>query len=334
MTSARRRRRRSGAAWFLAGVLALTGCVSSGARGDFAREFRSDSAIAELELTTADNMPFTEGVRATLTATDGLDSPSFADLVTRLSAFIRQHPDEPVLVTVSSENVTVPVFGDDGMNTGILDAAADIAGGDGVESVEFTTSEQDEITGVSVVINADIAAAFAMTRSSSERVATIGSPTGVHVTVNDSGTAVRISGVPGRWLDDAEIAWTIVSAASVVTGVRADDTRVILAVGDEADVPSAQNAMRETDAVFETPIAFESPLVLLGLGGTGDDVRTMLAALDDESRGLIRYVWTDASRAEFSVASDADIAPLQDALDALPTSARGGMPVTVSVARR
>lgn len=334
MASARRRNRRIGAAWFLAGVLALTGCVSSGARGDFAREFRNDSAIAELELTTGDNMPFTDGVRATVTATDAVDSPAFADLVTRLSTFIRRHPDEPVLVTVITDDVTVPVFGDDTVNTGVLDAAAQIVADDAVQSVELTTSsDHDVITSVSVVMTADIAAAFAVARSSSERIEPVAASAGAQVTVQDSGSAVRISGVPGRWLEDAETAWTVVSAASAVTGVRADATRIVLTLGDETDVPSAQRAMHQTDAAFETPIAFESPLVRLGLGGTGDDVRVMLAALDDGSRDLISYVWTDASRAEFSVASEDEIAPLQAALDDLPAAARGSMPVTVSVAR-
>ncbi|MDR2294624.1 MAG: hypothetical protein LBE05_05420 [Microbacterium sp.] len=326
----RRRRRRVGLAAIVAAALALTGCT--GARSDFAQEFRGDPAIAELDLTTGDNMPFTDGVRATVTLSHDLDHPETADLLTRLGAFIRGHEDEPVRVTVHTEKITIPVFGDDAVTAATLSAASDIAADPVSTRVSLYGDSQDTlVTSVAVLVEPDFAAAFTLARSAPERLAGLGGPNGAYVSVSDSGMAIRLEGSPGQWLDDTDSAWARVSAAFPVTGVRGDEEEISLILANESDVAAAQELIHAATPPPTMPIRFGSPLVQLGLGGTGDEVRAMLAQLDAPALALIRLVWTTDTRAVFRVAKEGDVATLESALALLPDDARGGLSVEVEV---
>ncbi|OOB91270.1 hypothetical protein B0T42_07050 [Rathayibacter sp. VKM Ac-2630] len=53
-------------------VLLLTGCSGDSFRADFARTFGSDEAVADLELSTVEDMPFTGGVSAEVVARENL----------------------------------------------------------------------------------------------------------------------------------------------------------------------------------------------------------------------------------------------------------------------
>ncbi len=330
MGQRRRRRRRVGLAAIVAAALALTGCT--GARSDFAQQFRGDPAIAELELTTGDNMPFTDGVRATVTLSNDLDHPETADLLTRMGAFIRDHDDEPVRVTVHSGKIAMPVFGDDAVTAGTLSAASDIAADPVSTQVSLYGDSQDtRVTSVSLVVQPDFAGAFALARSAPERLAELAGPGGAYVSVRDAGSAIRLEGPPGQWLDDTESAWALVSASFPVIGVRGDEDEVSLILANESDVPGAQAVVHAATPPSTMPIRFGSPLVQLGLNGTGDEVRAMLAQLDAPTRALIHLVWTTDTRAVFRVANEADVATLENALALLPDDARGGLSVEVEV---
>ena len=95
-----------------------------------------------------------------------------------------------------------------------------------------------------------------------------------------------------------------------------------------------QALIARAESAFQTPITFASPLVLLGLNGTGDEARLMLSELDDDTRSLILSVWSNDARAEFSVATADDVAGVEAALATLPASSRGALEVTVVVRRR
>lgn len=329
MSVAPRRRVRVGFAWLLIAGLVLTGCAG-GARADFAQQFGSDPMIDELELTTGDNMPFTDGVRATVTLSEEIAAGEVSDLLARFSVFMREHSDEPVTITVHADAVTAPVLGAEADTLQAWETASAIAQIPGVESAGLSASpDGDRVTGAVVVISPEVDIAFAVARSTLDALAPHAARP--HLTVEDAGTAVRLSGVPGRWLDDAEEAWMRVNAVFPITGVRADAERITLTLADEEDAGGAQALIPRAEPAFQTPILFESPLVLLGLGGTGDEARLMLSGLDEETRSLVRFVWSNDVRAEFRVASAADAAALEAALAALPEAARGGLEVTVAV---
>ncbi|MFK4789516.1 hypothetical protein [Microbacterium sp. ZW T5_56] len=332
MGQGRRRTRWAGIGAIVAAALALTGCT--GARSDFSQEFRGDPAIAEMELTTGDNMPFTDGVRAEVTLSHDLAHADTAELLTRLSAFIREHGDEPVRVSVTAPagDITLPVFGDDAVTAAAVTAASDIAADPLVTNVTLRGPSQDSrITGVGIVIEPDLATAFALAHSAPERLAPLAGPGGAYVSVSDSGLAIRLEGAPGQWLDDTESSWAQVNPAFPVIGVRGDQDRITLILENEADVPGAQAIVQAVAPPPLIPVHFGSPLVQLGQNGTGDEVRVMLAQLDAPTLALIRLVWTTDSRAVFRAANDADAATLERALAQLPEEARGGLEVEVDV---
>ncbi|WP_433676978.1 hypothetical protein [Microbacterium gorillae] len=330
MRQGRRRTRWAGIAAVLAATLALTGCT--GARSDFANEFRGDPAIAELELTTGDNMPFTDGVRAKVTLSHDLTHEDTATLLPRLGAFIREHSDEPVQVSVLTDTVTMSVFGDDAVTAAAVSAAAEIAADPMVTSLTVHGASQDtRVTGVSVWVEPDIGAAFAVAHSAPERLAALAGPGGVYVSVADTGSAIRLEGDPGHWLDDTESAWSLVSPAFPVTGVRGDQDGITLTLARESDVAGAQALIRASTPPLTLPVTFASPLVLIGRNGTGDEARIMLAQLDAPTLALIRFVWTTDTRTVFRAANDADAVALERALAQLPEEARGGLSVEVDV---
>lgn len=280
-------------------------------------------------------MPFTDGVRATVTVSDALSEEEMAELLSRFSAFTRDHSDEPVAITVREGAITLPVFGDASVTLQARDAASALGAEPDVESVSLSaTSDSEQITGVSVQVSPDLDAAFSVARSAPERLAPLAARSRLHLTVKDAGTSVRISGVPGRWLDEAEAAWTMVSAAFPVSGVRADTDALTLTLVDEADAAGAQALVARADPAFQTPIRFASPIVLLGLNSTGDKARLMLNELDADTRDRIRYVWSNDVRAEFSVATTDDVATVKAALSALPQASRGGLEVSVVEAQQ
>lgn len=326
------RRRWAGIAAIVTAALALTGC--SGARSDFAQEFRGDPAIAELELTTGDNMPFTDGVRAEVTLSHDLTHEDTTHLLERFGAFIRDHDDEPVRVTVTvpAGNITIPVFGDDAATTAAVSAATELAADPLVTSIALSgTSQEGRVTSVGIVIEPDLATAFALARSAPERLAQLAGPGGAYVSVSDSGSAIRLEGAPGQWLDDAESSWAQVNPSFPVIGVRGDKDRITLILQNEADVPGAQAIVRAAAPPPAIAVTFGSPLVQLGQNGTGDEVRVMLTQLDAPTLALIQLVWTTDTRAVFRAANNADAAVLESALAQLPDEARGGLKVEVDV---
>lgn len=318
----------------VAAVLTLTACAG-GARADFAQQFRGDPAIEEFELTTGDNMPFTDGVRATVALREDLSDDEATALLSKFSAFVRDHSDEPVQITVREGTITIPVFGTESVTLQAREAAFAIATEFGVDSIALSaTTDSERISGVSVEVSSDLHTAFSAARSAPERLLPLTAPAGPHITVKNADSTVHISGVPGRWLDDAEVSWTLVSAAVPISGVRAGADEVRFTLADEADAAEAQALIARAESAFQTPITFASPLVLLGLNGTGDEARLMLSELDDNTRSLILSVWSNDARAEFSVATADDVAGVEAALATLPASSRGALEVTVVVSRR
>lgn len=312
-------RRRFGAgALALIAALLLSGCSSDSARGDFAATFGPDDAIAEFELSTADNMPFTDGVSAEVWAKDDVGPEQLQALVQRLSVFASGHPDSPVRITLVADGVTVPVFRDADLSAEVISSALEILADERVTSVELTAaSDGDNVTGASLEVQAAAGAiaAFELARLAPERLADV-QRMPLHITVRATDGSVRIQGAAGSWIDDAESAWVSMSSAVPAVGLSAEPGRLEVKLADERDVPAASAARDGVGS--ELAIVFSSPLVSLGKNATGDTARALLGALGQEH--AVGSLWTDDDQVNFWVADDTAASSIAEAVSALPES--------------
>ncbi|MEV7691791.1 hypothetical protein AB0N73_00480 [Microbacterium sp. NPDC089189] len=330
---ATRGRWRALAAIVLAGALILTGCSGDGAREDFAATFGDDATIAGIELSTADNMPFTGGVSAEVRAQAGATDAQLRALTDRLSAFAHDRADTDVRITLVADEATVPVFADAGLSARVLARAQSLRADERVASVALTSRPgEDRVSGVSVGLTGDDGAeAFALARSLPEVLADVTRSGRLHLTVRGADEAVRIQGDAGAWIDDAERAWTAVAGAVPTTGLHAEPERLEVTLAREVDVAAA--AAAASAAPGAPAVVFASPLVDLGAGASGDAARALLAALDDARLSEVRTLWTDDGSIDLTVDSPARAASLAQAVSARPeASAFAAITVTAGAA--
>ena len=302
-------------------VSLLTACSGSALHGDFRAAFAGDDAVEAFELSTADNLPFTDGLSAEVRARDTASGDELVALVDRLSEFAREHDADDVRITVEATDLTVPVFADAEISTGAMARGLDLVDDDRVDSVILSArTEAKGITGVSIRL-ADAGspvAAFDLARTVPVLLDDVTGRANLHLTIAAE-DRVRIDGNAGAWVDDVEQVWQAVSDEVPVTGLRAEPGRLKLTLATEADLGAAQtlSAARAADLV----VVFASPLVLLGAEASGDSARALLGAVASADVAGVRNVWTDDDRAEFFVDSVAQATSTATALSARPESA-------------
>jgi hypothetical protein len=311
------------ARWFglpalaLTAVLVLTGCSGDSFRADFARTFGSDEAVADLELSTVDNMPFTGGVSAEVVARDDLDDADLRALAHRLGAFASERPAGDVRVVLDAEGLSLPVSGDSALTDGRITAALELRDDPRVSSVALAADDSDDrVSGLSLLLSESATARdlFALARDAPDLLPDAAP---VHVSVQNSDRSELVSGDPGVWIDTAEGTWAAVSAVVPVIGFRAAPERLEVMLGSEADLAAAESAAASTGG---SAVAFSSPLVALGDGASGESARTLLAALDPEVLADLRSVWTDDDRLQLAVDSVDRAVTVAEAVSATPDS--------------
>ncbi|KQQ04099.1 MULTISPECIES: hypothetical protein [unclassified Rathayibacter] len=296
----------------LIAVLLLTGCAGDSFRADFARTFGSDEAVGGIELSTVDNMPFTGGVSAEVTARDGIADADLLALAGRLSAFAAERPAGEVRVVLDADRLSLPVSGDSAVTASRLSAALDLRDDPRVSSVALTADDDGEsVNGLSLFLEESTPAeeAFTLARDAPDLLPDAGVP---HVSVQSSDRSVLVRGAPGPWLDGAERVWAAVAEAVPTTGVRAQEERLVVALASEDDLAAAELAASVETAAGA--VDFSSPLVALGDSASGEPARTVLAALAPEIRAEIRSVWTDDQRLRIAVDSIDRAGRVADAL--------------------
>ncbi|TQL85835.1 hypothetical protein FB560_1469 [Microbacterium saperdae] len=321
-----RRARRRSVVVVLLGVLTaamLTACSGSALHGDFRAAFAGDEAVEDFELSTADNMPFADGLSAEVRARDTASGDELVALADRLSEFAREHEAEDVRITIEAAELIVPVFADAAISAGAMARGLDLVDDDRVDSVVLSArTEAKGITGVSIRLAEPGAgspvAAFDLARTTPVLLDDVTGGANLHLTIAAE-DQVRIDGNAGAWVDDVEQVWHAVSNEVPVTGLRAEPGRLKLTLATEADLGAAQalSAARAVDLV----VVFASPLVLLGAEASGDSARALLGALASADVSVVRNVWTDDDRVEFFVDSVAQATSTATALSARPESA-------------
>ncbi len=310
-------------------MLLLAACSGDSVRGDFARTFSENPAVAGFELSTADNQAFTGGLSADVDVRPDASDDAFRSLVNQLSAFAAERSGTEVHITVHTPSISLPVFPSATTTAAITDAAHNLLAVPGVESVEFVAaSDEERISAVTLDLSlpspTDFTAAFALAREAPDRLAEIATASGPHITLRDPAAHFTVQGPPGMWWSNAEAALlglTDPAPAAAVTGVRASSDGIIIMLDDESEVAAATARLAEQALANDYPVAFASPLVSLGPDATGAPARALLNGLGDDDRALIESIWTDDARATFSAASPADAEALASAISAQPESA-------------
>lgn len=332
--SALQRRRRGFVSTLLgallgASALLLAACSGDSVRGDFARTFGDDPAVAGFELSTADNQPFTGGLSADVRVEPSASDDALRGLVDRLSEFDASRPGTEVHITVRTPTLTVPIFAEATTSAATIEAALDLAAVADVGSIEFTAADADErISAVTLQLEAsappEYSTAFALARDIPDRLAEIAIASGPHITLRDPAAHFTVQGPPGTWWSDAEatlLSLTDPAPAVPVAGVRASPDGIVITVGDESEVAAATTRIAEQASTNDYPVAFASPLVSLGSDAAGVPARALLDGLGVADRALIESIWTDDARATFSAASPINAEALASAISAQPESA-------------
>ncbi|NRG41864.1 hypothetical protein HRK28_13180 [Rathayibacter sp. VKM Ac-2835] len=246
------------AAVVLTAVLLLAGCSGDSFRADFTRTFGSDDAVADLELATVEDMPFTGGVSAEVVAREDLSDADVASLADRLAAFAAKRPTGDVRILLDAEDLTLPVSGDEDLTSGRIAAALSLRDDPRVEALALAADDsEDRVSGLSLFLSDGATAtdAFALARSAPELLPETSPP---HVSVQSADRSLLVSGTPGPWLDDAERLWTAISSAVPVAAFRADPDHLAVTLTSDADRAAATLAAASVPS-GAIAVAFSGP---------------------------------------------------------------------------
>jgi hypothetical protein len=232
----------SRAAVVLTAVLLLAGCSGDSFRADFTRTFGSDEAVADVELATVEDMPFTGGVSAEVVAREDLSDADVTSLADRLAAFAAKRPTGDVRILLDADDLTLPVSGDVDLTSGRIAAALALRDDPRVESLALAADDsEDRVSGLSLFLAADATAdaAFALAR---DAPALLPDAPPLHVSVQSADRSLLVTGTPGPWLDDAQRLWTAISDAVPTAGFRADPDHLAVTLTSDADRAAATRA--------------------------------------------------------------------------------------------
>ncbi|SJN10899.1 hypothetical protein FM113_10500 [Leucobacter sp. 7(1)] len=352
-----RRGRRSARFWLRAwlggplfcGLLltVLSGCMTGdGTHAAFTREFAGDPAVVDLDLSSADNMPFTGGVGGEVTLRSDLDDAELRTVVDRVREFGAEHgavdgttaadqavSGEPsrVRITLLLDGWRFPVLMDAQAGDALLGVVAELRGDARVEAGSFSSQNFTNAASSARLEAADSGAAFALLGESPELFATLGRVPEVTVaTAPSAAERVVLTGVPGPWLERAGAGYAALRAAVPLTAFEADPSAVTVTLASEADLERAEGLARATLQHGDGgSVYFQSDLVTLFPGATGGAARTLLAALPADARAGIESLWTDDRALQIGAADAQRLADIAAAVDG--SAATDGLgPVTIA----
>lgn len=297
-------------------LLALTGCASGdGVQASFNRQFSNDPAVARVDLSTVDNMPFTGGVGGTVFLRDGLSEAEVRAFAERVRGFSGQNMDDRhgprVRVDLVADGWTFPVLASATANGALLDliyqlrADARLSSGSlGSKNyqadVDHATLVSSPAKGMATLIT-DAPAAFA-DKGMAPSI-TLKSPVG------EPGS-FSVSGRLGPWAGSAFHAYEALSAKIPLTSFRADEAAITVTLAHESDLNTARAITHAALDPARTAVFYQSEIITLFPGARGDQARNLLAAIDADTRSHLVSVWTDDRSATLTMNSNARLQEL------------------------
>lgn len=297
-------------------VLALAGCVSGdGVQDSFLRQFSNDPAVARVDLSTVDNMPFTGGVGGTVFLNDSVSEAEVRAFAERVRGFSNQNVDDQrgsrVRIKLVADGWTFPVLASATANESLLDLVYQLRADSRVDSgslgsknyqadIDHATLVSPATTGMGTLIT-DAPAAFAAKGMAPS--ITLRSPAG------EPGT-FSVSGHMGPWAESAFHTYEALSTEIRLTSFKADEDAITVTLAQESDLNRARDLTQAALDPTQTAVFYQSELVTLFPGARGDQARILLAAVDTGTRANLVSVWTDDRSATFTMKSTAGLQQL------------------------
>lgn len=304
--------------------LALAGCMAGSEWvSSFSREFSDDPAVASLDLTTADNMPFTGGVGGTVLLRDGLDDAqtrAISEDVRKFGEQVESPPDDPRFrITLDSDGWTFPVLADASSNSALLDLVLAFRADPRFASGEIRSADYRSTVSHVSVTTTHTADAFTAFSEATTAFSTLGPSAGFTITgPSDPEGSLKLSGNPGPWVQPAQQVYDALRSTVSLASFRAEESSITVTVSDESDAASAEEiAMVALDGA-PLDIFVQSDLITLFPGARGTSARSVLAGLDANARDLIVGVWTDDASVSLHVDSVASAGTVAEALSHAP----------------
>ena len=316
-------------------VLVLTGCVSGDAvLGSFEREFADDPAVLEVDLSSADNMPFTGGVGGTVILREDLAEEQLREFANRIVDFRAETDgdgdDSRVRIDLAVDDWTFPVLATGKANTALLDVVVALRADSRLRSGTVTAADYRTDVTHATLVAASTAAISALISDVPVAFAAAGQTPSITLrSPRSAQSTFEVSGKLGPWALEALRVYEALQAEVAVTSFSAYETEVTVTLADERDVDVARTVAAGLLDQAQVMVFFQSDVVTLFPGAHGDQAREVLAAIDPESRASIVSAWTDDRSVAFTVGSIASVEPLtRPVADALGAA---DFPVTISV---
>lgn len=325
-------------------LVGLTGCMTGdGVHAAFTREFARDPAVVDLDLSSADNMPFTGGVGGEVTLRSDLGEAELRAFAERVREFGADHggaaadqaaSSDPsrVRITLLVDEWRLPVLMDPEAGNALLEVFGELRGDARVQTGGFGTRDfTDSATSARLEV-ADGETAFALLAESPELFAGLGRMPEVTVaTVPGVPERVVLTGAPGAWSDRAGAGYAALGAAAPLTAFEADPSSVTVTLARETDLERAEEIARVALHLSDGgDVFFQSDLVTLFPRASGGSARALLADFPADARAGVESLWTDDRAIQLRAADARVLADLAVAVDASPV-ADGLGPVTIRV---
>lgn len=312
----------------LVGVLliALTACASGdGVKRSFSQQFAGDPAVLSVDLSSADNMPFTGGVGGTVTLRDGLSDAAIRDFAERVGEFATQHAGDGagsrVRIDLVMSDWAFPVLAAPQANDALLTLLSELRADQRVDAATLSSKQyQADVTHVTLVaatpaeipaLIIDAPAAFAAAGMSPPM--TLKSPA-------DEPAPIEVSGHMGPWADAAFRAYDALRAEIPLTSFRAEADAVTVTLAHEVDLDRARALTQAALGSTSAEVFFQSDLVTLFPGARGDQARSLLAQVGPDALAGVVSVWTNDQSATLTLDSTAYLAELARAISDLQSS--------------
>lgn len=294
-------------------LLALVGCVAGdGVQASFTRQFSADPAVARVDLSTADNMPFTGGVGGTVFLRDSLSEAEVREFSERVREFGDQSTNDQqgsrVRIDLAVDGWEFPVLAAPAANDALLDLVYRLSADPHASSGSMSSKTyQDDISHVSVVAAATTALPSLITDAPLAFAAEGMTPSFTFKSPADEPVSVKLSGRMGPWAESAFDLYEALRAELPLTSFGAEETTTTVTLADESDLDRARSITETVAGPPPTDVFYQSDLITLYPGARGDQLRDLLAPIGAEVRAHLVSAWTDDSRAALTVTSKADL---------------------------
>ncbi|MBC9926262.1 MULTISPECIES: hypothetical protein [unclassified Leucobacter] len=312
----------------LVGVLLMTlsACATGdGVKKSFSQQFAGDPAVLRVDLSSADNMPFTGGVGGTVTLRDGLSDAAIRDFAERVGEFAAQHAGDGagsrVRIDLVMNDWAFPVLASPQANDALLTLLSELRADQRVSAATLSSKQyQSDVTHVTLVaatpaeipaLITDAPAAFAA--AGMRPPMTLKSPA-------EEPAPIELSGRMGPWAEAAFHAYDALRAEIPLTSFRAEKDAVTVTLVDEHDLDIARALTQATLDSTSAEVFFQSDLVTLFPGARGDQARSLLAQVDAAALADVVSVWTNDQSATLTLNSTANLAELARAISDLQSS--------------